>query len=1149
MKRAAAIASAVLFVLATGIYALLATETGLAWLARGAEQVFGGLKIGAVSGSVSGGFSLRDLNYRNATSSVGAREIRIEWQPGELLDGVLHFGAIRVEDVRIEQTGEEAEPSKTPRWPDLRLPLDVAVDDLQVRDAIWRSSEAAEPARLERIDARLKIREGRLIVERLALKTPDIAATLAGNIAPRDRRPIDLGTSWRLNLPNRPPFSGTGTVTGDLGHLTIVQQIEAPTAMSVTVEVSIGKEAVAWSAEADLPAFPLNRIEPGWKDWPLSVHLQGSGAGREAKVSGNFAMTLPDLGEARGNLALIYREPGELAIETLNLALPESGTEIAVSGQLRNIRKTPEIALEARWKNLLWPPQAKSEWRSPEGRLTIAGTRSDIRVELEGRVGEQRVRAAGGIGFPTDAVVFRDFRANSATTAFALDGVWGPRPDLRWTLKSDDLGIWLPGAKGRMSSRGKLEGTRSAPAVEAELDAAGLRFQDYGARELSLILKAGAEPESPLVFNLRAKEARFDGYTVAIDLSGRGSLQRHGLSGRIDSPPYALAFEAAGGWRERTWRGVLNRFDLKEPRSGAWTLSAPAGLKFARAGAELGDICLTRQGARWCFEGSTAESGEWRVSTRLSGFPLAVLRNLLPKPVPISGVLNGSAAFRGKEELIDQGILEIDAEGVAFEVAVDESKRVRIKPETAAVKADLSSRTLSVRLDLRQTGLMSVRGALESQGPFRLSDLQDRPVSGRVTADLETLAVLEPWLEQIEGLNGSFRAEVGIGGTAKVPSVDLQASVPDAGFRVPRLGIGVEHATLRANSSEQGRIHLEGRAMSGGGFIGLNGLWRLDAAAGWPLALNLEGKRFLGVDTPEAKVFLSPDLRITVERKRVDVRGRVEVPEASIDVPEKAAAVTPSDDVVLIDGQTGDKESEFRIYSDVEIGLGEKIRVKAAGFQGRLDGKVRIVQEPNEEARGTGQILIHDGMYSFHGVELTIDQGRLIFTNTPVDNPGLDITVTRKVDEILAGLRVLGFLKKPNATLYSRPPLPETDILAYLIAGKPLDFASHEEGNRLRDAAVSLGGAAGGLIAKEIGSRFGLGGLLDEIGVSAPNGAESTALFLGKYLTPRLYLQYGLGLFQSNNSFRLRYKLNKHWRIQSETGEQSGADILFEWEK
>jgi len=1148
MKRLAAAVLAVCLTLAAVGYVLLATQVGLNWLIRGAERGVDQVKIRQATGSVLGGFSLQDVSYRDAGLSAAVREIEIEWQPKALLRGTLHLDTVRLRDVRVMQTADTAPEPKAPGLPDLRLPLDVEIDDLMVRDASWQSSKAATPIRLERIDAGLKVQEGRMMVERLTVKTPEASASFGGTVAPGEERPIDFDTAWNLELPDRPKIAGNGTITGDLKRIAIVQRITAPTAIGVTADVLIRKDSVDWSAEIDIPEFSLNRIDPNWKAWPFSAHLKGSGTHREAKVSGHFGMILPDIGEARGRLDLSYWDPGELTINTLTLMLPETATEVAVSGEVRNIRTVPEVALEARWKNLLWPPQPDSKWRSPEGRLTIAGTRSDARIELDGRLGEQQVQAKGNIGLPTDAVIFRDFRVNSETAALSVDGTWGPQLNLRWTLKSDDLAVWLPDAKGRMRSNGTLEGPRSAPAIEAELNAAGVSFQGYGARDLSLTLKAGAESDSPLIFDLRANEARLNAYRMDIDLSGRGSRERHRLTGRIDSPPYALAFEAAGGLRGNAWSGVLNRFDLKEPRSGAWTLREPAGLKLSRAQSETEDICLTNRDARWCFEGGIVAS-EWQFSTRLSDFPLALLGSLLPKPVPVSGVLNGSAAFRGKDTLIDQGTLELIAERATVDITVNEAKRVRINPETTSVNGDLSGRTLALRLRIQQAGLVDIQGDLESWGPFRLSELDDMPVSGHLTVNLETLAVLEPWLEQIEGLKGSLKADVGIDGTLKTPRIDLQADVPDAGFRVPRLGIDVEHTVLRANSIEQRQIRLEGRVMSGGGSITLNGLWRLDKTAGWPLTLNLEGNRFLAVDTPEAEVFLSPDLRITAERQRIDVQGRVDVPEASVNVPKKEAVVTPSEDVVLVNGETRDEDSEFRLHSDVEISLGDKIRVKAAGFQGRVDGRVRIVQEPNEEARGTGQIVIHDGTYAFSGVELAIDEGRLIFTNTPVDNPGLDITVTRKLDQVLAGLRVLGSLKKPNATLYSRPPLPEADILAYLIAGKPMDFASLEEGNRLRDAASSLGGAAGSLLAREIGSRFGLSGFLDEIGVSTPEGTEGASLFLGKYLTPRLYLQYGLGLFESSNAFRLRYKLNEHWRLQSETGEQTGADILFEWER
>jgi translocation and assembly module TamB len=146
--------------------------------------------------------------------------------------------------------------------------------------------------------------------------------------------------------------------------------------------------------------------------------------------------------------------------------------------------------------------------------------------------------------------------------------------------------------------------------------------------------------------------------------------------------------------------------------------------------------------------------------------------------------------------------------------------------------------------------------------------------------------------------------------------------------------------------------------------------------------------------------------------------------------------------------------------------------------------------------------------------------------------------------------------------------MAQADILSVLVTGKPLGLASREEGSALQGAAASLGGSAGGFLAKEIGSRLGLSDFvdisvqssLDAQGLSrgyrtaaaggAPAGsAQSTALFLGKYLTPRLYVQYGMGLFQNAYVFRARYELTKNWKVQTETGEYSGGDILYQWEQ
>ena len=40
-----------------------------------------------------------------------------------------------------------------------------------------------------------------------------------------------------------------------------------------------------------------------------------------------------------------------------------------------------------------------------------------------------------------------------------------------------------------------------------------------------------------------------------------------------------------------------------------------------------------------------------------------------------------------------------------------------------------------------------------------------------------------------------------------------------------------------------------------------------------------------------------------------------------------------------------------------------------------------------------------------------------------------------------------------------------------------------------------------------------------------------------------------MGLFQTLNTVRMRYKLGKHWSVEAETGSQTGADVLYSRER
>ena len=68
--------------------------------------------------------------------------------------------------------------------------------------------------------------------------------------------------------------------------------------------------------------------------------------------------------------------------------------------------------------------------------------------------------------------------------------------------------------------------------------------------------------------------------------------------------------------------------------------------------------------------------------------------------------------------------------------------------------------------------------------------------------------------------------------------------------------------------------------------------------------------------------------------------------------------------------------------------------------------------------------------------------------------------------------------------------------------------------------------------------------------VDVGDTAEKTALVMGKYLSPKLYLRYFSGIVESSSIVQLRYQLSKRVQIQTEGGYRgsqsvTGGDIFF----
>jgi translocation and assembly module TamB len=90
------------------------------------------------------------------------------------------------------------------------------------------------------------------------------------------------------------------------------------------------------------------------------------------------------------------------------------------------------------------------------------------------------------------------------------------------------------------------------------------------------------------------------------------------------------------------------------------------------------------------------------------------------------------------------------------------------------------------------------------------------------------------------------------------------------------------------------------------------------------------------------------------------------------------------------------------------------------------------------------------------------------------------------------------------------------------------------------------------MVAKKLASRFGL----QEAKIESTGGIKESSLVVGKYLSPRLYVNYGLGLFSPVNTFTIRYLLGRNWNLQAQQGaavggqgQATGVDVLYTIER
>jgi translocation and assembly module TamB len=835
----------------------------------------------------------------------------------------------------------------------------------------------------------------------------------------------------------------------------------------------------------------------------------------------------------------------------------------------------PQVAWRLQLNGDGLDPAALAQYAAWPGRITFAAAtdgslRNGVpygRVDLNQLSGQLR-------GNPLDGNVHLQMAGNnyalpgldlrSGTARLSASGSFTKSAgNLDFRLAAPNLAEAVPNVSGAVTAQGHLSGPWTTPRVTAQASGQSLAYQTYSAGTLSLQADVDLAASGPLALNLKAANVGFGGRKYdTVTLTSQGTRPSHQIALAVRQTGGSFDLGLAGGLQgglqgTTTWNGQIRRLDLVDPQAGTWKLAGPAGLTAGTTRAALKGFCWTSGNARLCADGQWAKNGPWSGNGTIAAVPFSLLKPLLPPDLQITGAVGGTFAGTGSPRGVVTANLDLrpGPGEIRYPTKGGNTADIHFDQGTVRMVAGADGLTGHADLAFLNTGIVRADLRLPQYNVIG-APLQSQTLSGRIVADFTNLGLVEAFVPDLANTRGTLNADLTLGGTVAKPAVTGSAQLQQVQVDVPQYNLQVRQIQLTAKSSGQGPLQIQGSARSGTGTVTIAGAAALD---GSPSRITIDGRNFLASNTAEAKVLVSPRMVVALNGPRMDVTGDIEIPEMEINQEKrsKPGAVGVSKDVIIVpasaEAASRPAKPSRQLYAKVRAVLGEKVNLKVTGFSGGLTGSLLVMEQPEKATTAVGELEIKDGVYKAYGQDLTLDHGRLVFAGGPIDNPGLDLKAFRKAtDGTVAGINITGTLRAPQATLYSDPPMDESNALAYLLLGHPLGQSSPQEGSLLANAATSLGLKGGNLVAKKIASRFGL----QEARLETTGGVKETSLVVGKYLSPRLYVNYGIGLFQPVNTFTIRYLLGRQWSLQAQQGaavggqgQATGVDILYTVEK
>lgn len=802
--------------------------------------------------------------------------------------------------------------------------------------------------------------------------------------------------------------------------------------------------------------------------------------------------------------------------------------------------------------------KSQGQWSDRVKRVSVE------QLNLAGMINNKPLRGQGNLAMILNSnqagLLPQQFEANNLFLSYAGNQLQasGNAQNLRLKIDAPALMELYNGLRGRAYGYINLQ---AKPRLSATANMVVDNFGFEGLSIKKLSLKGELPTSETVASSIRAEmdTLRSGGREIqhgAITLTG--TRKAHMLQIQGWNYYSKLYVQFVGGFNaQNDWLGQVQKGEFDSVRAHLkQTANAPIIFSASKSELFVGQHCWTSKDSQLCFDQPIrASKAKGNISFAVNNLDLKDFAAFMPEGLAMTGNLNGYAKAgwtQGKAPVIDARLITRKGElGLAADDPDDPASTMTY--DEASIVAKSIQDKLLLRLDLKApdigTGFASVL-----VNPYSAN----KTMQGEIAFNEVQLRVLKPFIADVRKMDGTLSFAGKIGGTLTQPLFDGGLRLKNGAISMISIPVNLDNIQLYS-SIHQSSANINGAFNSGSGVGKLTGNidWKDDPR----ITLNLSGDKLLISQAPLVRAVIDTEMKLDVlpASKRISVNGIVAVPRALISMPESSATVVNVSPDVRIVKQGQDPLAIFKstkpwdIRADVAVSLGDKVIFQ--GFDSRIPliGRLNLSQRGQQVAmRANGAIGVSQRVtIEAYGQKLDLNRAIARF-NGPLSNPTLDIETNKVVSGSNVGVRVTGTATSPNIQIFNDAGLSEQEALNALITGRVNEGSSglnNTEGfksdvnNTIAAAGISLGLGGTRAFTNQIGRTLGLSGLA----LDAQGTGDDTQVSVTGYITPDLYIRYGVGVFTPINKLTLRYQMNKRLYLEASESVEKAIDIFYNW--